>query len=181
MAAAPAMTYHVVDGAKVDSMAEDIWSGCVCRGIAASGRAGWPTAHAEQLRCPCRRPFGLAAVNRLHTISTEASRILYIAKIDRLMQNSTRNRSLDLSCGLIRFSRSLHCEMDSCHKILRFSCMLLKENWYSRYIFRSISDLRRPKLRAPSPTPTYSCRIPTGYCIVSFYSRPQSADYAYPS
>ena len=30
-------------------MAEDIWGGCIYRGIAARGRAGWPTAHVGQL------------------------------------------------------------------------------------------------------------------------------------
>ena len=43
-------------------MAEDILGGRIYRGIAAPGRAGWPTAHVGQLRWPCRSPFGLAAV-----------------------------------------------------------------------------------------------------------------------
>ena len=51
------VTYHVVGVAGGGSMAEDIWSGCVYCGIAASGRAGWPTAHGEELgphnRGPC--------------------------------------------------------------------------------------------------------------------------------
>ena len=44
-----AETYHVVDVAGGRSMAEDIWGGCIYRGIAARGRAGWPTAHVGQL------------------------------------------------------------------------------------------------------------------------------------
>jgi len=38
-----AVTYHVVDVAGRRSMAEDILGGCIYRGIAAPGRAGWPT------------------------------------------------------------------------------------------------------------------------------------------
>ena len=57
VAAAPAMTYHVVDGAKVDSMGEDIWSGCVCRGIAASRRAGWPNGPCRAAEVPMSKPF----------------------------------------------------------------------------------------------------------------------------
>ena len=52
-----AVTYHVVDVAGRRSMAEDILGECIYRGIAASWRAGWPTAHAEELgphnRGPC--------------------------------------------------------------------------------------------------------------------------------
>ena len=40
-------------------MAEDILGGCIYRGIAAPGRAGWPTGHVGQLRWPCRSPLGL--------------------------------------------------------------------------------------------------------------------------
>ena len=35
-----AVTYHVVDVAGRRSMAEDIWGGCIYRGIAAPERAG---------------------------------------------------------------------------------------------------------------------------------------------
>ena len=44
-----AVTYHVVDVAGRRSMAEDILGGCRMAGIAAPGRAGWPTAHVGQL------------------------------------------------------------------------------------------------------------------------------------
>ena len=54
-----AVTYHVVDVAGRRSMAEDILGKCIYRGIAAPGRAGWPTGHAEQLRWPCRALSGL--------------------------------------------------------------------------------------------------------------------------
>ena len=40
-----AVTYNVVDVGGGRSMAEDILGGCVYRGIAASGRAGWPMGH----------------------------------------------------------------------------------------------------------------------------------------
>ena len=44
-------------------MAEDILGGCRMAGITAPGRAGWPTAHAEQraAEVAMSSPFGLAA------------------------------------------------------------------------------------------------------------------------
>ena len=57
-----AVTYNVVDVAGDRSMAEDILGGCVYCGIAAPGRAGWPTRHVGQLRWPCRSPFGLESL-----------------------------------------------------------------------------------------------------------------------
>ena len=64
---------------------EDILSGCTYRDIAASGRAGWPTAPCRAAEVPMSSPFGLAAQggrNRLPAGSGTIRCFCFYAAVD---------------------------------------------------------------------------------------------------